>query len=110
MEFTTLLMAPAEGEQNPLMTFLPFILILIVLYFFIIRPQSQKAKKQREFKDQVEKGDKVVTIGGIHGKIKDVKEDSFTLDVGNEIRLQIEKSAVSVEATETAYGKKENKE
>lgn len=105
-----LLMTAQEGEQSPLMAILPFVLILVVLYFFIFRPQAQKAKKQRQFKDQVEKGDKVVTIGGIHGRVKDIKEDSLILDVGNDIRLQVEKSALSVEATETAYGKKGEEE
>lgn len=104
---TPILMAqPQNGEANPWISIMPFALILIVLYFFIFRPQAQKAKKQREFKEKVQKGDKVVTIGGIHGKITDEKENSFILDAGNNVKLQIEKSAVSVEATESAYGKK----
>lgn len=105
--FQILLMSPSNGEGgNPLVSLLPFILIIVVIYFFMIRPQSKKAKAQREFKDTVRQGDKVVTIGGVHGKINDIKDNTLVLDVGNNVRITIEKSAVSMEATQAAYGNK----
>lgn len=77
------------------------VLIMVVFYFFMIRPQQQKAKQQKQFKESLTKGEKVVTIGGIHGKIIDVKENTFIIEAGNGIKLEIEKSAISLELTKT---------
>ena len=77
------------------MSFLPLILIIIVFYFFMIRPQLKKQKEQKKFRDNLAKGDKVVTIGGIHGKIQEIKETTIVLDAGNGQSLKIEKSAIS---------------
>ena len=101
--FSVLLMAPpANGEKsNPLTSILPFVLILVIIYFFMIRPQSKKAKEQRSFKETVKKGDKIITIGGIHGKILEIREKDFIIEVGNGIKLTIQKEAVSMEASKT---------
>ncbi len=64
-----LLMAPTTGDQNPLMTFLPFILIIVVFYFFMIRPSVKKQKDLRTYRESLKKGDKIVTTGGIYGKV-----------------------------------------
>ena len=74
-------------------------LILVVFYFFMIRPQTKKAKEQKDFRESIEKGSKIVTIGGIHARILEVKETTFVIEAGNGIKLEIEKSAVSVELT-----------
>ena len=99
---TILLMGPppAEGQGNPLMSFLPFLLIIVVIYFFMIRPQARKAKDQKVFRENLKKGDRVITIGGIHARILEVNPDNLLIDAGNNIRLTIDKSAVSVEATQ----------
>lgn len=95
MNFNTIfLMAPADGEGG-IMSFLPLILIIVVFYFFMIRPQLKKQKEQRKFRDSLGKGDKVVTIGGIHGKIAELKEKSVVLDLGNNLQITVEKSAIS---------------
>lgn len=60
----------------------------------------QKTKKERQFKESINKGDKVVTIGGVHGKITDMGESSITLEVAPNIRLKVEKSALSLEASQ----------
>ncbi len=91
-----------EGGGNPLVQFLPLILIVIVIYFFMIRPQQKKAREQKEFRDNIQKGDKVVTIGGIYGKVLEVKDQSFVLDVGNNQKLMVEKSAISMESSQNA--------
>ena len=93
-----LFMPPSEGEEGGgLMTFLPLILIVLVFYLFFIRPQMKKSKDQKKFREAIKKGDKVVTIGGIHGKIVEVQESTFTIVVEGQNRLRIEKSAVSME-------------
>ncbi|MBR9859691.1 preprotein translocase subunit YajC [bacterium] len=76
------------------------VLFIAVFYFLIFRPQIQKAKKQKEFKDALNKGDRVVTTGGIHGKILEMKDLTVTLDVGNGVKLKIDRSAISMEASE----------
>ncbi|MEQ8624648.1 MAG: preprotein translocase subunit YajC [Vicingaceae bacterium] len=89
------LMAPSGGEGGGIMSFLPLILIIIVFYFFMIRPQLKKQKEQKKFRESLAKGDKVVTIGGIHGKILEVRDNTIIIDAGQDQRLTIEKSAVS---------------
>ena len=81
------------------MNFLPIILIIVVFYFFMIRPQIKKTKTERQFKESVKKGDKVVTIGGIHGKIAEMNETTFMIEVEGGVKMKVEKSAISVEAT-----------
>src|SRR5690606_36074969 len=81
--------------------------LLLVMYFFMIRPQSKKAKEQKNFLAELKKGDKVVTIGGIHGKILKVDETTLLVEVDATTKLRIEKSAVSVESTQAAISKGE---
>ncbi len=96
-----LLMAPpaAGSNPNPVMQFLPLILIGIVFYFFMIRPQTKKMKDQKTFIENIKKGDKVVTIGGIHGKIADINEDTYLLEIENGVKMKIDKVSVSLEAS-----------
>ena len=92
-----ILMMPQEGEEGGGFTsFLPLILIILVFYLFFIRPQMRKSKEQRKFREAIKKGDKIVTIGGIHGKILEVRETTVLIEVEGQNRLTIEKSAVSV--------------
>jgi preprotein translocase subunit YajC len=93
-----ILMAPAEGGGGGLMSLLPFLLIIVVFYFFMIRPQMKKAKEQKKFREALKKGDKVITIGGIHGKIIDVHESTFVIEVEGGGKLRIEKTAVASDA------------
>lgn len=89
-----LMMTSASEDQNPIMTFLPLILIILVFYFFMIRPQMKKQKDLKTFRESVKKGDKVITTGGIYGKITDMKENVIVVDVGDNVRLKIDKSAI----------------
>ena len=74
--------------------------MIVVLYFFMIRPQAKKAKQQKQFINNMQKGDKVVTIDGIHGKINKVNEDgTLELEVSPGSYLKIEKSAISMDWT-----------
>ena len=73
-----------------------FGMIFAVMYFFMIRPQVKKQKKEREYRSALKKGDKVITTGGIHGKIIDVKEDTFIIEVHGGNVLKVEKTAVSM--------------
>jgi preprotein translocase subunit YajC len=79
--------------------FLPIVLIIVVFYFFMIRPQMKKQKVAVKFKEEIKKGDKIITIGGIHGKIAEIGDKTFIIEVEGGNRLKIEKSAVSMENT-----------
>lgn len=99
-----ILMAPQPG-QNPLFSFLPILLIIVVFYFFMIRPQMKKQKEQSKFRNEIKKGDKIITIGGVHGKIVEISEKTFIIEVEGGNKLKIEKSAVSLESTLATYKK-----
>ena len=73
--------------------------IVVIFYFFMIRPQQKKQKEQRKFIEQIKKGDQVVTIGGIHGRISSIEGDTIILDVEKGGKLKVEKSSVSLEAS-----------
>ncbi|MFM1929195.1 MAG: preprotein translocase subunit YajC [Bacteroidota bacterium] len=91
-----LLQAPPQGGG----TFQLIMLggIIVVFWFFMIRPQAKKAKEQKKFIDNMQKGDKVVTIAGIHGTINKVNEDNtIQLEVSPGSYLKIERSSISLE-------------
>jgi len=91
-----LLMAqPASGaESNPIMAFLPMILIIAVFYFFMIRPQMKKQKEVAAFRNSLAKGDKVVTTGGIYGKIVEMNDTTVLLQVDDSVKLRVDKNAI----------------
>ena len=85
----------ADGSQpNPLMTFLPMILIIAVFYFFMIRPQMKKQKEVAAFRNSLQKGDKVVTTGGIYGKILELKDNYVLLQIDDNVKIRVDKSAL----------------
>ena len=94
-----LLQAAEGGKESGWMSLLPLFLILIVFYFFFIRPQTKKTKEQKKFREALKKGDKVVTIGGIHGKVAEVKETTVILEVGNQVKMTVEKSALVADSS-----------
>ena len=76
------------------------VLIFVVFWFFMIRPQMKKQKDQQKFREAIGKGDKIITIGGVHGKIIEVQDTTFIIEVEGNNRLKIEKSAVSMESSQ----------
>jgi preprotein translocase subunit YajC len=91
-----LLQAPQGGGM---MQVVFLVAIIVVFYFFMIRPQMRKQKAEQSFRTTLEKGAKIVTIGGIHGRIVEVTDKTFLVEVDNNVRMRIEKSAISAEAT-----------
>jgi preprotein translocase subunit YajC len=85
--------APQDGSA--LLQFIPFIAIIGIFYFLIIRPQNKKQKETQRMLDALKKGDRVVTIGGIHGIIQTVKERSVVLKVDDNVKLEFNRSAIS---------------
>lgn len=93
-----LLMAPKEGE-SPLTSLLPLILIIVVFYFFMIRPQMKKQKDLRKFREGVKNGDKIITIGGIYGKVVEVSEKTVIIEVEGKNRLKVDKTALVIDSS-----------
>jgi preprotein translocase subunit YajC len=91
--------APKEGS-NPLTSLLPLVLIIVVFYFFMIRPQVKRQKELRNFRDSLQKGDKIITTGGIYGKINNITDNIVTIDVGNNVIIKVDKSAVLKDTTD----------
>jgi preprotein translocase subunit YajC len=86
----------ASGTSAPAyMQFLPLVLIVAVFYFFIIRPQGKKQKETQRMLSAIKKGDKVVTIGGIHGVVQTVKEGTVVLKVDEDAKIEFTRSAIS---------------
>ncbi|PID26606.1 MAG: preprotein translocase subunit YajC [Candidatus Cloacimonadota bacterium] len=97
-------MSGAGNGEGGLMGMIPFIAIIIIIYFFMIRPQAKKAKEQKEMISSLKKGDKIITIGGFYGTITEVKDSSFLVNLGKDTIVEISKDSVS-----TVQGKPEAK-
>lgn len=94
------LMMDPQGKGGSSGTLIMMGLMILVFWLFMIRPQAKKAKKQKEFINNLQKGDKIVTIAGIHGKVNKVSDDNtLELEVSPGSYLKIERSAISMEWT-----------
>lgn len=91
----------APSTSSSLMTWGMLILIFVVMWFFMIRPQRKQQKELQAFRDGLKKGDKVVTVGGIFGTVDDIKDDSVLLKVDKEVKLRVAKSSVVKDTTQT---------
>lgn len=84
--------------MEQLTSFLPFLLMFVVIYFFMIRPQQKKIKQEKEFESALKVGDKIITKSGFHGKIAELSETSVIIETMSG-KLKIERSAISLELT-----------
>ncbi|MDJ1468729.1 preprotein translocase subunit YajC [Cytophagaceae bacterium DM2B3-1] len=98
MNFTSVLLQAAGGGGGSTMLILMGAMF-VVMYFFMIRPQQKRQKDAVKFRDSLKKGDMVVTIGGAHGKVVEVDNDTITLDIDRGVRVKFEKSAISQESS-----------
>ncbi|MGF7139226.1 preprotein translocase subunit YajC [Roseimarinus sediminis] len=90
-----LMAQPAEGaESNPLGMFLPLIAILVIFWVFMIRPQAKRQKELRKFRESIQKGDKVITNGGIYGKVAGLKDNAVILQVDENTKLTVDKNSI----------------
>jgi len=87
--------APAAGAEGGLMSFLPIILMFVVLYFLMIRPQMKRQKEQKAMMDALTKGDEVVTAGGILGKVTKVTDAYVTVEISDGTEVVVQKVAVA---------------
>jgi preprotein translocase subunit YajC len=83
------------GKDNSLPMIIFLVAMIVIFYFFMIRPQRKREKDAQAFRASIQKGDKIVTIGGVHGKIVEVQEKTFTIETEGGSRMKIERTAVS---------------
>ncbi|MBO4774530.1 MAG: preprotein translocase subunit YajC [Bacteroidales bacterium] len=95
IQFILLQQAAAPKKGSGLSSLIFILLLVFIFYFFMIRPQSKQNKEQQKFRESLKKGDKIVTIGGIHGKISEVHETTVDVEVENGVKITFEKSAIS---------------
>jgi preprotein translocase subunit YajC len=86
--------APAAGGASSYSGILMMVLIFVVFYFFMIRPQSKRQKEIKKQREAMQVGDKVVTSGGIYGKLKEIKETTVIVEIAENVRIKIDKNSV----------------
>lgn len=92
---------PAGGEDsNPLSMFLPLIAIMVIFWLFMIRPQAKKQKELKKFRESIQKGDKVITAGGIYGKVAGIKDNQVSLQVDENTKITVDKTSVLKDSTD----------
>ncbi|MFW6249147.1 MAG: preprotein translocase subunit YajC [Bacteroidota bacterium] len=82
------------GDQSPISPLILMAVLILVFYLFMIRPQVKKQKELKKYREQLQKGDKVVTTGGIYGKVDGINDKHVLVDVDNDIKLRIDKNAI----------------
>ena len=88
--------SPGQGQQqDPIMAFLPLILIAFIFYFLIYRPQKKRQKERESLVSKMEKGDKVITSSGIHGTVAQVEDTTILVQVSDTTKIRFEKSSVN---------------
>lgn len=94
MSILNFIIAQQPQQQSLTAMFLPLILIIVVFYFFMIRPQMKRQKETQKFRDALQRGDKVVTSGGIYGRIDEIKDQYVFLEVAPNLKLKVDKSVL----------------
>ena len=90
----------ASEQGDPTSFFIMMGAVILVFYFFMVRPQNNKIKEQQAFLDDLEKGDRIITGGGIHGKIVKIDGDIVTLEVGKNTFIRVERDIISKEMSQ----------
>jgi preprotein translocase subunit YajC len=89
----------AEADNSGIMNIIFLLVIFVIFYFFMVRPQNKKRKDLQNMRENLKKGDSVVTIGGIHGKINDVNESTVSLTIDSNTKIKIDKSSISMDSS-----------
>jgi preprotein translocase subunit YajC len=95
-----------QGGANPISTIILFGSIIAIFYFMIIRPQQKRAKERQTMLDAVKKGDKIVTSGGIYGTVAGMDDKTLLIEIADNVKVKVDKSAVGAVLTESKPEKK----
>ncbi len=85
----------AEGAGGGLTAFIPIILMFVIFYFLLIRPQQKKAKEHQNMVNNLKKGDRVITSGGIYGEITSLDENTVTVEIADKVRIKVSRPSIS---------------
>lgn len=96
---------PQSPDQSPIPSFVFLLLIIVVFYFFMIRPQMKRQKDLKNYRESLNKGDKIITTGGIYGKVTDIKDQTVTVEISDNVRIKIDKNAILKDNTDLANQK-----
>lgn len=102
---TLFIVLQANGAGQGLLGLWPMLLIIVVMWFFMIRPQMKRQKELKAFRDSLKKGDKIVTTGGIYGKVVEINDFTILMEVEGSVKLKVDKSAVIKDMTDAAPSK-----
>ncbi len=102
--------APGVGGPSQLFSFLPLVLVFVIFYFLLIRPQQKKAKDHRDMIARLKKNDEVMTSGGIYGKVVALTDEVVTLEVASNVRLRVHRPQISIIVSGEKGASKEAKE
>jgi len=91
---------PKSPNQSPLPSFIFLLLMIVVIYLFMIRPQMKRQKELKTYRETLQKGDKVITTGGIYGKVTDIKETTVTVEISDKVLIKVDKSAILKDSTD----------
>jgi len=103
--FMMIFLMPQSPDQSPVPSFVFLLLIIVVFYFFMIRPQMKRQKDLKTYRENLNKGDKVVTTGGVYGKLMDIKDQTVTVEIADNVRIKIDKSAILKDSSDLASQK-----
>jgi preprotein translocase subunit YajC len=103
--FMLIFLMPQSPDQSPVPSFVFLLLIIVVFYFFMIRPQMKRQKDLKTYREGLNKGDKIVTTGGIYGKVTDIKDQTVTVEISDNVRIKIDKNAILKDNTDLANQK-----
>ncbi len=84
----------AAKQQNPMGSLLFFAVLIIVFYFFMIRPQMKKQKELRQYRESLKKGDKIVTTGGIYGRIVEIKDNTALVEIDQDVKIKVDRGSI----------------
>ena len=99
------IIAQTQPQGNLYSMLLPMVLIIVVFYFFMIRPQMKRQKELQKFRSALQKGDKVVTTGGLYGKIEEIKDNIIVLEIAPNVKVKVDKSVVLKDITDAPVQK-----
>ncbi len=85
----------AQGGAGGIASFVPLILMFVIFYFLLIRPQQKKTKAHREMIDNLKTGDRIITSGGLHGRVTGVSENTLTVEIAEKVRVKVNRASVS---------------
>ncbi len=91
-----LMMASSQQGGGAGSGIIMIILMIAIFYFFMIRPQQKRQKEEKKFRDSLQKGQQIVTIGGMHGKVVEVKETTVVIEVAHDVRIEMEKASIAM--------------